>query len=126
LILSGGSSSHELTNVIGIDLGTTYSCVAYCHSGRVEVIPNEAGLRIAPSVVSFDGSECLVGGAAKQRRDTNPRNTVVAIKRLMGLRFSDPRLKSETEHVPYTAVELDDHPYVQVDFEGTVQRLSPE
>jgi heat shock protein 5 len=120
------SSPEGLGTVIGIDLGTTYSCVAYFHDGRVDVIPNEAGGRITPSVVSFDKFDCLVGGAAKHRLASNPKNTIFAVKRLMGLRFSDPKLQSELKRLPYTVVNVDDHPFIEVDFEEKRQRFAPE
>jgi len=75
--------------VIGIDLGTTYSCVGIFKNGRVEIIPNEFGNRITPSWVAFTDDERLVGESAKNQAANNPKRTVHVIKRLMGRKFDD-------------------------------------
>src|SRR5690242_13293624 len=92
-----------MAKVIGIDLGTTNSCVAVMEGGKPKVIENSEGARTTPSVVAFtkDG-ERLVGQPAKRQAVTNPDNTVFAVKRLIGRRFDDPITKKDTELVPYT------------------------
>src|SRR6056300_538490 len=92
--------------VIGIDLGTTNSCVAVMDGSTPKVIENAEGARTTPSMVAFtaDG-ERLVGQAAKRQAVTNPENTLFAIKRLIGRRFSDPATKKEQKHLPFNIVD---------------------
>ena len=94
-----------MAKVIGIDLGTTNSCVAVMEGGKPKVIENVEGARTTPSIVAFakDG-ERLIGQPAKRQAVTNPENTVFAVKRLIGRRFDDPVTKKDTELVPYTIV----------------------
>jgi hypothetical protein len=90
---------------IGIDLGTTFSCVGIFENGKVELIANNNGHRITPSLVSYQNSPPLVGEAALSRRITSPENTIFGIKRLMGLHFSDPKIQNDKNRVPYKVVE---------------------
>src|SRR5204863_138065 len=94
-----------MAKVIGIDLGTTNSCVAVMEGGKPKVIENAEGARTTPSIVAFakDG-ERLIGQPAKRQAVTNPDNTIFAVKRLIGRRFDDPVTKKDTELVPYTIV----------------------
>ena len=116
----------KMGTVIGIDLGTTYSCVAIYQNGKVDIIANEAGSRITPSVVSFSDTERLVGDAAKHQMTINPQNTIFSIKRLMGLRYSDKALQDELKRLPYKVVDQDNRPYVEVQFKGETKLFSPE
>ncbi len=95
-----------MAKVIGIDLGTTNSCVSVMEGGKPKVIENAEGARTTPSIVAFakDG-ERLVGQPAKRQAVTNPENTVFAVKRLIGRRFDDPITKKDTELVPYHIVK---------------------
>src|SRR4051794_17677618 len=95
-----------MAKVIGIDLGTTNSCVAVMEGGKPKVIENTEGARTTPSVVAFtkDG-ERLIGQPAKRQAVTNPDNTIFAVKRLIGRRFDDPITKKDTELVPYKIVK---------------------
>ena len=120
------SANEKLDNVIGIDLGTTYSCVAIYQNGKVEIIANDMGSRITPSVVSFSEKERLVGEAAKLQITDNPKNTIFAIKRLMGLRFSDDEVQNEVKRLPYKVVNKDNRPYVEVEFRGEMKLYAPE
>ncbi len=94
--------------IIGIDLGTTNSCVAVMEGKNARVIENEEGMRTTPSMVAFtDDGETLVGMPAKRQAVTNPTNTVFAVKRLIGRRFDDPIVKKDVEMVPYNIVKAD-------------------
>ena len=94
--------------VIGIDLGTTNSCVAVMEGGQAKIIENAEGGRTTPSVVAFtkDG-EILVGQPAKRQAVTNPENTIFAVKRLIGRRYDDPMVEKDTKLVPYKIVKGD-------------------
>ncbi len=94
-----------MAKVIGIDLGTTNSCVAVMEGKAAKVIENSEGARTTPSQVAFtESGERLVGQAAKRQAVTNPENTFYGIKRLIGRRFADPMVKKETELVPFKIV----------------------
>ena len=113
--------------MIGIDLGTTNSCVGVWRDGRVEIIANEEGDRTTPSVVAFCGSERLVGRAAVAQAATNPHNTVFDAKRLIGQNFSDDQLQRDVRHFPFAVVEgPGDKPMIEVDYRGTKRQFAPE
>ncbi|ORZ06724.1 heat shock 70 kDa protein 2 [Absidia repens] len=118
--------SAEYEGAIGIDLGTTYSCVGVWESERVEIIANEQGNRTTPSYVAFSDSERLIGDAAKNQAAMNPKNTVFDAKRLIGRRFDDPEVKADMKSWPFTVVDQNDNPYIQVDFEGATKTYSPQ
>ena len=98
-----------MSKIIGIDLGTTNSCVAVMEGGGARVIENSEGDRTTPSVVAFpeDGGEVLVGQTAKRQAVTNPKNTIYAAKRLIGRRFDEPEVKKDRELVPYAIAKAD-------------------
>lgn len=120
-------SKEDYGTVIGIDLGTTYSCVAVHKNGRVEIIANEQGNRITPSWVAFaaDG-ERLIGDAAKNQAPSNPENTIFDAKRLIGLRYDDKEVKRDMKHWPFKVVSKDGKPNFRVDFKGDKRDFSPE
>src|SRR5579883_3012366 len=92
--------------IIGIDLGTTNSCVAVMEAGQPTVIPNQEGARTTPSVVAFTKSgERLVGQVAKRQAITNPDNTIFSIKRFMGRKYSDPAVERDKALVPYKVAQ---------------------
>ena len=113
--------------VIGIDLGTTYSCVGIFKNGRVEIIPNELGNRITPSVVAFTDEERLVGEAAKNQASNNPERSIYVVKRLIGRKFDDKEVQRDLKYVPYKIVSKAGKPYVEVEMPGVGKKqLSPE
>ncbi|KAG2230509.1 hypothetical protein INT48_008314, partial [Thamnidium elegans] len=118
--------SAEYEGAIGIDLGTTYSCVGVWESERVEIIANEQGNRTTPSYVAFSDSERLVGDAAKNQAAMNPKNTVFDAKRLIGRRFDDADVKADMKNWPFTIIDKDTAPFVQVEFEGKTVAYSPQ
>ena len=113
--------------MIGIDLGTTYSCVGVFKNGRVEIIANDQGNRITPSYVAWtDEGERLIGDAAKNQATVNPENTIFDVKRLIGRKFSDKSVQSDKKLVPYNIVSKDDKPFVEVLINGDKRVFSPE
>jgi L1 cell adhesion molecule like protein len=112
---------------IGIDLGTTYSCVGVWQNDRVEIIANDQGNRTTPSYVGFTDTERLIGDAAKNQVAMNPQNTVFDAKRLIGRKFSDPTIQNDIKHWPFTVVKKgDDKPYIQVNYKGELKDFTPE
>jgi len=117
----------KMGTVIGIDLGTTYSCVGVFKNGRVEIIANDQGNRITPSYVAFmENGERLVGDAAKNQATINPSNTVFDVKRLIGRKFSDKSVQSDKKLVPYDIVSDKDKPVIQVTVDGKDSTFAPE
>merc|ERR1719506_1273209 len=127
--LFGGARAQdeeEVGTVIGIDLGTTYSCVGVYKDGRVQIIANDQGNRITPSYVAFTDSERLIGDAAKNQATSNPTRTVYDVKRLIGRDFKDSTVQKDMKLVSYGVVNKDGKPYVSVDVDGKKKVLSPE
>lgn len=100
--------------VIGIDLGTTYSCVGIWKNGRVEIIPNEFGNRITPSVVAFTDDERMVGEAAKNHALLDPKRSIHVVKRLIGRKFEDSEVQRDIKWLPYDVVNKAGKPYVSI------------
>jgi heat shock protein 1/8 len=111
---------------IGIDLGTTYSCVGVYINGRVEIIANDMGNRTTPSYVAFSEAERTVGDAAKSTAALNPTNTIYDIKRLIGRDFSDPVLQNDMKSLPYKIVSDNGKPKVEVEYKGETKLFTPE
>eukprot|EP01090_Pellita_catalonica_P004241 TRINITY_DN1406_c0_g1_i8.p1 TRINITY_DN1406_c0_g1~~TRINITY_DN1406_c0_g1_i8.p1 ORF type:complete len:683 (+),score=180.47 TRINITY_DN1406_c0_g1_i8:1487-3535(+) len=117
----------ETTMTVGIDLGTTYSCVGVWKGDRVEIIANDQGNRVTPSYVAFTDTERLIGDAAKNQVAMNPQNTVFDAKRLIGRRFSEKNVQDDIKHWPFTVVARQgDKPFVQVEYKGETKEFSPE
>ncbi|CCC68002.1 hypothetical protein NCAS_0A14440 [Naumovozyma castellii] len=111
---------------IGIDLGTTYSCVAHFTNDRVEIIANDQGNRTTPSYVAFTDTERLIGDAAKNQAAINPHNTVFDAKRLIGRKFDDPEVTADAKHYPFKVVPKEGKPAIQVEFKGETKTFTPE
>jgi len=120
------SKDEKVGTVIGIDLGTTYSCVGVYKNGRVEIIPNDQGNRITPSYVAFDGDERFIGDAAKNQAAINPTNTIFDVKRLIGRKFSDDTVQKDKKLLPFDIKDKGGKPYVEVEVKGTRKQYSPE
>ncbi|KAG2125149.1 heat shock protein 70 family [Suillus clintonianus] len=120
------NSNSEYGTVIGIDLGTTYSCVGVQRGGRVEIIANDQGHRITPSWVSFTDDERLVGDSAKNAFHSNPTNTVFDAKRLIGRKMDDLELKKDMKHFPFNVVDKGGKPAISIGFKGETRQFTPE
>ena len=113
---------------IGIDLGTTYSCVGVYNNNKVEIIPNEMGMNTTPSVVSFEGKERLIGQAAKDQITKNYKNTIYDAKRLIGRRYTDKTVKEDMKKWPFK-IEKDensDRPVIVVEYLNEIKKFFPE
>ena len=112
---------------IGIDLGTTYSCVGVWQNERVEIIANDQGNRTTPSYVAFTDAERLIGDAAKNQVSMNPENTIFDAKRLIGRKIDDTSIQNDMKHWPFRVIAKDGgKPHVQVEFKGEQKTFSPE
>ena len=111
---------------IGIDLGTTYSCVGVYQNGKVEIIANDQGERTTPSYVGFSDSERLIGLAAKNSATSNPTNTVYDAKRMIGREFSDPKLQDDMKHFSFKVVDKSGKPKIKVNYKGEDKEFTPE
>ena len=111
---------------IGIDLGTTYSCVGVFQHGKVEIIANDQGNRTTPSYVAFTDSERLIGDPAKNQVAMNPNNTVFDAKRLIGRKFEDSSVQSDMKHWPFTVKEVEGRPKIEVEYLGETKQFFPE
>lgn len=111
---------------IGIDLGTTYSCVGVFQHGKVEIIANDQGNRTTPSYVAFTDTERLIGDAAKNQVAMNPSNTIFDAKRLIGRRFDDPAVQSDMKHWPFNVMNDNSRPKIQVTYRDELKTFFPE
>lgn len=120
-------SQTKSSPVIGIDLGTTYSCVGIWKNEAVEIIANDQGNRTLPSYVAFTETERLIGEAAKNQAAKNPQNTIFDSKRLIGRKFSDPTVQEDIKLWPFKVIAgKDDRPTIEVEYKGQTQLFTPE
>jgi len=111
---------------IGIDLGTTYSCVGVFQHGKVEIIANDQGNRTTPSYVAFTDNERLIGDAAKNQVAINPTNTVFDAKRLIGRKYNDTTVQHDKKHWSFNVVDVDSKPKIEVDYKCERKTFTPE
>nr|ANQ44618.1 heat shock protein 70 kDa [Pachygrapsus marmoratus] len=111
---------------VGIDLGTTYSCVGVFQHGKVEIIANDQGNRTTPSYVAFTDTERLIGDAAKNQVAMNPNNTVFDAKRLIGRKFNDHNVQSDMKHWPFDVIDDNTKPKIKVEYKGEAKSFYPE
>ena len=116
----------SFTGAIGIDLGTTYSCVGVFKNDAVEIIANDQGNRTTPSYVAFNETERLIGDAAKNQVGMNPTNTVFDAKRMIGRNYDDPDLQSDKKHWPFKVTVKDGKPVIQVEYMKENKTYFPE
>ena len=118
---------YKMSHCIGIDLGTTFSCVGVWQNNTVEIIANDQGERTTASYVAFNDSERLIGPAAKNQSSQNPENTIFDIKRIIGLNFKDPIVQSDIKYLPYSIVSSKDgKPLVDVNYKNERKQYQPE
>ncbi|CAI5740321.1 unnamed protein product [Hyaloperonospora brassicae] len=125
--VSGEEAKGPRGPVIGIDLGTTYSCVGIYKDQKVEIIANDQGNRITPSYVAWDSNdERLIGDGAKNQATINPEKTLFDVKRLIGRKYTDKSVQSDKKLLPYELVNKDGKPFIQVEVKGEKRQFAPE
>jgi len=116
-----------VNNCIGIDLGTTFSCLGVWQNNKVEIIANDQGNRTTPSYVAFTENERIVGNGAKNQCAQNPNNTIFDAKRFIGRKFSDPVLQNDIKHFPFKVIaDKEDKPLIQVKYKNEKRTFQPE
>ena len=126
LVALSMGEEESLGNVIGIDLGTTYSCVGVYRKGQVEIIPNEQGNRITPSYVAWDDKERMIGDAAKNQATINPERTIFDVKRMIGRKYDDPSVQKDKKMWPFHLVDRKGKPAIKVLTNNGEKEFSPE
>ncbi|OUM67005.1 hypothetical protein PIROE2DRAFT_5609 [Piromyces sp. E2] len=111
---------------IGIDLGTTNSCVGVWLDDHIEIIANDQGNRTTPSYVAFDNNERLIGEPAKYKAAMNPKNTIYGVKRFIGRDFYDDKVQSDLKYFPYKVIEKNEKPYIQSEYKYEKKDFTPE
>ena len=111
-----------MTKAIGIDLGTTYSCVGIWQNDRVEIIANDNGNRTTPSYVAFTDTERLIGDSAKNQSSMNPTNSVFDAKRLIGRNIDDKIIQQDIKSWPFKVIDKDKKPHIQVQYKDETKQ----
>merc|ERR1712165_679488 len=124
--LSYKTNNMSKKQAVGIDLGTTYSCVGVFQHGKVEIIANDQGNRTTPSYVAFTDTERLIGDAAKNQVAMNPNNTIFDAKRLIGRKFNESTVQSDRKHWPFQVVEQNGLPRLRVEYQSEEKTFTPE
>jgi len=126
--VASADGDEEVGTVIGIDLGTTYSCVGVYKEGKVEILANDQGNRITPSYVAWETErgERLIGDGAKNQATINPENTVYDAKRLIGRNFKDKTVQKDMKFWPFEVIDKNSRPYIVVDVNGEKKEFAPE
>ena len=125
-IMKKTSTNRSTANAIGIDLGTTYSCVGVFLNGKVEIIANDQGNRTTPSYVAFTEAERLVGDGAKNQVASNPLNTIFDAKRLIGRKYDDPIVTEDRKYWPFKVVNDKGKPKIEVQYKNVAKLFAPE
>ena len=115
-----------MSTAIGIDLGTTYSCVGVWKNGRVEIIANDQGNRTTPSYVAFNETERLIGDAAKNQASVNPENTIFDAKRMIGKKFDDSTIQKDRSHWPFKISSKDGGIQIEATYKNEKKYFTPE
>ena len=124
--MTESTSNQILGETIGIDLGTTYSCVGVWENERVEIIANDQGNRTTPSYVALTSEERLIGEAAKNQSISNYKNTIYDAKRLIGRKWEDEVVQTEIKELGYSVVNKDGKPIIEVEHKGELKQFNPE
>lgn len=119
-------SQFDQSPIIGVDLGTTTSCVAVFNQGSVKILENCFGDTTTPSCVAFTDSECIVGKNAKNLGQKNPKNVVFGAKRLIGLKFDDQVVQKDIKYMPFDVINVEGLPKMQVEYKGETKQYFPE
>merc|ERR1711962_1242438 len=120
------TTSNMAQKAVGIDLGTTYSCIGVFQHGKVEIIANDAGNRTTPSYVAFNEQERLIGDAAKNQVAMNPTNTIFDAKRLIGRKFDETTVQSDMKLWPFKVINVGNKPKLEVEYKGEKKQFFPE
>ena len=114
--------------ILGIDLGTTYTCAAVMRNNKIEVIPNTLGRSLTPSCVSFMENKILIGNAAKNKEINNLKNTVYCVKRLIGRNYSDKIVQNDVKTFPFEVIKDSklNKPLIQIEYKNKIENYYPQ